>query len=271
MHRLSLSDPGALANAHACARAAEVCYCEGAELRAGLAALGAAFVAAAAAGSQSVALCDVGDARVVAFRGTDDRGDWWTNLNFLGVRTPWGRVHRGFQAAAALLWDPVSEAVRSAAQDGKSVWITGHSLGGALAVLTAARLRFEADVRVSGLFTFGQPPVGGGAFARKVDEALGERYWRFVNHTDLVVDAPTLLSVHAGQLRYFDVEGRLHHALTFRRQLADAVLAPRRFGGLSQFTAHGMGRYVELIGACVDRPGAAPSRGPPRGIPGERG
>ncbi len=72
----------------------------------------------------------------------------------------------------------------------RSLWITGHSLGGALAVLATAKLRFEKAQPVSGLYTYGQPRVGDFEFCSRFDQGFGDYTFRFVNFQDIVPRVP---------------------------------------------------------------------------------
>lgn len=110
---------------------------------------------------------------VVAFRGTeflDDARDVWTDANFPTVpftALGWGKVHGGFdgayRTASRLLDERLARLPR-----GTHVWVTGHSLGGALASIFAAELLARMDRGVAlhfdGLVTFGSPRVGDTAF-----------------------------------------------------------------------------------------------------------
>ena len=71
------------------------------------------------------------------------------------------------------------------------VWLTGHILGGALAVLLAATL-LESGLPVHGLYTFGAPRVGDKKFARALNTSLQgvAANWRVVNVDDLVPHVP---------------------------------------------------------------------------------
>lgn len=109
---------------------------------------------------------------VLSFRGTDaptDEGNrclsqWLVNCDFAQIDGYGGRVHKGFAQAVDLLWDQVHGQVRAALTPGCKLWVTGHSLGGALATLAAARLARES-IPVAGVYTFGSPRVGDAAFA----------------------------------------------------------------------------------------------------------
>ena len=74
-----------------------------------------------------------------------------------------------------------------------TLWLTGHSLGAALAVLsgTAFSIWDQARIRpVSGIYTFGQPRVGLYQFCGNYDHILSKKTFRFVNKEDLVPRVP---------------------------------------------------------------------------------
>jgi triacylglycerol lipase len=154
-----------------------------------------------------------GDAAVVvAFRGTEPvkLKDWMTDLDTQFVEAPFGRAHSGFSVALAHVWEELSACLSAFQDRGQSLWVTGHSLGAALAILAAARWR-EADKPVHGLYTFGAPRVGDRAFERTFDQDFGRRHFRFVNNTDLVTRVPlrAMGFSHAGTTLCFDNKGRL--------------------------------------------------------------
>lgn len=98
-----------------------------------------------------------GHLSVIAFRGTDpdDAWDWARDLDLWPVwRRKLGLCHRGFITGAEAVFARVS-----AATWGRRVVLTGHSLGGALAIATAGLLARLGRHPV-GLVTFGAPRVG---------------------------------------------------------------------------------------------------------------
>lgn len=122
---------------------------------------------------------------------------------------PWsgraaGRVHQGFAGSLNELLPALSERVAALRSDNprRKLWLTGHSLGGALATLAADRL--EA---VQGLHTFGSPQVGDATFAANFKQPG----WRFRNHTDVVAWAPSGVTgyQHIAAGRYFDRHRKL--------------------------------------------------------------
>jgi Lipase (class 3) len=89
----------------------------------------------------------------------------------------------------------------------RPLYITGHSLGGALAMLFAYRWS-NPTIPIAGIYTFGQPRVGDAKFRRRYDVLLGARTFRVVNEEDIVPRVPGLLLGyrHAGQEVFFSVE-----------------------------------------------------------------
>jgi hypothetical protein len=156
----------------------------------------------------------------VAFRGTELRNlcaslnNWHTNLRFSLVPDGrGGRIHEGFQEALDQVWDPLCKEIGDVLAQGpaRRVWLTGHSLGAALATLAADRALLQRAFPVGGLYTFGSPRVGNAAFARRVNRSLlGPCIFRFVNYDDIVPRVPPPLGYrHVGRLCYFNKSGRL--------------------------------------------------------------
>ncbi|MDH3439046.1 MAG: lipase family protein, partial [Betaproteobacteria bacterium] len=128
----------------------------------------------------------------------------------------------------------------------QTVWVTGHSLGGALAVLAAVKLFVESRVDIAGLYTFGQPPLGTLGFCSELEKQLPARFFRFVDHTDAVSDVP--IFSHVGEVRYFDTHGSMHLGEPpWHVVFGDYMRAPRLFGGLHMFAAHAKDRYRDLL------------------------
>ncbi len=153
---------------------------------------------------------------IVSFRGTNGGlKDWWTNFDYTLIEHPktMGKVHEGFTTALDTIWDAVKNTLfeyKGAAGKYRSLWFTGHSLGGALANLAVSRL-LNDDYAVYGLYTFGQPRAGDREFARNFNIDFKTRYFRFVNDRDIVTRIPKreMGYNHAGIVLCFDTEGNL--------------------------------------------------------------
>jgi hypothetical protein len=143
---------------------------------------------------------------VVAFRGTDfdEVSDWLANLDRSAIETPHGEVHQGFYLAYQSMKPQVDAILQE--RDTTYLWVTGHSLGGALALLCAYDLEAVEKRTVNGVFTFGQPMVARRKFANYIDSTLAGRYARFVNRNDLVPKVPPS-HVACGSLVWFTDTG----------------------------------------------------------------
>jgi V8-like Glu-specific endopeptidase len=157
------------------------------------------------AGPAQCFVASTDDLVMVSFRGTESTADWLSNLNVIAVDTDaYGTVHAGFFNQFTALRGEIEQIFRSRPQ--RPVLITGHSLGGALALLGAATW-VEAEP-LQGLYTYGQPMVGKADFVRSVRRRLLDRYYRFVNDSDVVPRVPPGYR-HSGQLYHFDARGGL--------------------------------------------------------------
>jgi len=127
---------------------------------------------------------------VVVFRGTQQKMDWWTNLNARTEDVPSrkagsdvvvGRLHAGFNRAYLSVEHQIHELLKD--DEDLPLYITGHSLGGALATIATWYLSGE---KLSACYTFGAPRVG--------DSKLRDRYrtpiYRIVNGADPVPFVP---------------------------------------------------------------------------------
>jgi triacylglycerol lipase len=163
------------------------------------------------------------DSILVAFRGTEasQLTDWISDLDFDLVAGPWGgRVHEGFYDALSCIWHLLDREVRQLHADRpRQLWVTGHSLGAALAILAVARW-LEAGRPVAGLYAFGQPRTGDSTFARNFDFAFRPHAFRIVNHHDIVTRTPprSLGYQHLGTLIYLTDAGELSHDVSWWQQ-----------------------------------------------------
>ena len=156
------------------------------------------------------------DTLLVVFRGTEPRKIADVTSDAEAIRLAvWdkdtlGSVHEGFFRAFFAAWGKLfggrkvfPDMLRNAAP--RKIWITGHSLGGALAQICAAQTALRDAIPVHAVYTFGQPRVGDEQFAATLHAALGMRTFRLVNNQDVVPRVPfyTLRYRHFGQELFF--------------------------------------------------------------------
>lgn len=209
------------------------------------------------------------EALVVVFRGTRlqvhavldiaeivliNQQDLWTDAALLpAVFAAGGRVHAGFLKAFKDVSDRL-DAVVAQKTPRQRLWLTGHSMGGALATLAAAHLGSSA---VQGLSTYGCPRVGDAAFTSVLPR---QAYDRFVHRDDWVATVPPAILgyVHAGTLRV--VPGSPPRS--FWRDLASGAESlttalkamtsePRLDAGLFPFSVAGLADHAPIYYATL--------------------
>ena len=172
------------------------------------------------------------DAVAIVFRGTNSVANWVDDAAVLPL--PFrnkGAVHSGFRVSLDSVWVTISSTLDRWKGGGRTLWITGHSLGGALAHLTTAYLRFPLDPTttvpkpVAGLYTFGQPRIGTRDFCTPCDADFGQLYFRFVNNEDIVPRVPPRLLGywHAGHLEFIDAHGTISDEMAMWHGILDAI------------------------------------------------
>ncbi|MDI1258938.1 lipase family protein [Aquabacterium sp.] len=128
---------------------------------------------------------------VLVFRGTDSPNDRLTDitvgLQFLMWHKP--GLHLGFRRALDSIWPQVEAELATL---DCPIFYTGHSLGGALATLAAARRAPKA------VYNFGAPRAGNPAFARSIQHLT---IHRVVDDLDVVSMLPPAIMGfrHVGQ------------------------------------------------------------------------
>jgi|TARA_R110000796_G_scaffold38517_3_gene96890 triacylglycerol lipase len=158
---------------------------------------------------------------IIAFRGTEPSEFSDVKADLLAVkrksRTE-GQVHMGFLLEIRKLWPDIKALLPKTKK--KQIWITGHSLGAAMATLCASRL----EDRTPKLYTYGSPRVGGKLF---VMGCMIDHY-RFVNNNDVVTKVPFWIMGfrHHGDLTYINYYGNVRK-LTYWQKVKDHMRGRR--------------------------------------------
>ena len=158
---------------------------------------------------------------VVTCRGTEatDWNDIRADLKVWKVLAETdGKVHGGFTDEVDHLWPDLEEMLRS---NEKPVYFTGHSLGGAMAQICAARCKLsEIRSEPQEIQTFGSPRVGD---RRYVNYCKLSRI-RWINNNDFVPRFPPALFGyrHTGLEMYIDHRGQIS-GLSGMGKIADGL------------------------------------------------
>jgi len=197
-------------------------------------------------GPNGTTLVSVPGAKVLAFRGTDNIVDWVTDAKAILVRCNGypGKVHWGFARDYRAIHEWCAATLKDISG---SVYLAGHSLGGALATL--AQTHFDLPA-----YTFGCPRLASRAFR----SAWKWTQYRLVNAAgesqDLVPHVPSALCyVHVGQEIRIREDG-LYSGGSF---LANAFEFLQRFQTgtctalADSLLAHGIDEYIRRLKQCA--------------------
>ena len=132
--------------------------------------------------------------RLVAFRGTTS----WEEVfkDALIKQVSYSRIgfdgygHMGmlkhYEKVAALVMPELLARIQA---DPKPLFLTGHSLGGAIAVLHGMHLK-RLGHDVTAIYTSGQPRIGNEDFYAQLKELVGDRYYRLEHPHDITPRVP---------------------------------------------------------------------------------
>lgn len=129
---------------------------------------------------------------VCVFRGSDSIEDWFANFQAVLDPGPLNGtlVHEGFQDALFPAVIAVTNAIDEIGVKGRRIWITGHSLGGAMCSLYAGML-IENGYSIYGIYTFASPRPGDDIFANGLNGFMESGpHYRVVNEGDVVPHVP---------------------------------------------------------------------------------
>ena len=141
----------------------------------------------------------------VVFRGSESIQDFIQDVKIRSRSFMGYKAHRGFVEAIESVIQELADLIIPLASTYK-IYATGHSLGGALALLFA----LSSPVSVSKVVTFGQPKTISDKAAKSLLRAT--EYVRYVNHSDIVPKVPFKWMCpyrHFGELMYINKGGDL--------------------------------------------------------------
>ncbi len=215
------------------------------QLRAGLQELGLTYLQPFSKNATCAYLARNEHFAVLAFRGTTK--DFRTILADIKIRfyrDKFGaRTSTGFSEAYKFVQQEIAKAVDTLEPD-LPLYITGHSLGGALAAIASTRI-LPSD-RVAACYTYGCPRVGDGEFTLQLWKVP---VYRQVHRSDVVPHAPLAFGYRqAGDFRYIKRNGKMvqdPNTIAFLGSFLFSVVTDFK----SIFLNHRIAGYVEDLQA----------------------
>jgi hypothetical protein len=190
---------------------------------------------------------------VLAFRGTEvsKREDVKIDIEAARVSVLDGRIHAGFRVA----YESVAREIEASVLKLKDIplYITGHSLGAALATVATQRLEHNPRIReiIAACYTFGSPRVGDNHY----DIEFKSPIYRVVNTTDIVTIIPLLAMgyIHIGDVRFLgNREGDFRRGIPFFQRWYLFVLTMFKFFG-PVVGAHAIVEYRRKLEAIAQK------------------
>ncbi|CAF1856903.1 unnamed protein product [Brassica napus] len=221
---------------------------------------------------------------VIAFRGTEQTK--WKDLQTDLMLVPVGlnperiggdfkeevQVHSGFLSAYDSVRIRIISLLKMAIgyiddvaehEDKWHVYVTGHSLGGALATLLAielasSQLAKRGAITVT-MYNFGSPRVGNKKFADVYNQKVKDS-WRVVNHRDIIPTVPRLMGychvahpvyLAAGEVQNMDFQKDGYHGEVIGEATPD-ILVSRFMKGEKELVEQVLQTEIKLFNAIRD-------------------
>ncbi len=204
--------------------------------------------------SAQAALIEHEDYLCMGFRGTNELADWLDNINAFSTPALFGEFHRGFWNSVEDVWEPIDRRCRELQQQRKRpIFFTGHSLGGAMATIAAARY-IQEDKPFTSVYTFGQPRAMTRSTALIFNSECRARFFRFHNNNDLVTRVPARLMgySHIGSYLYISEEQELCREPGFWFKFLDyfdGAMSALQEKGIDGVEDHNMDKYLAAVKA----------------------
>jgi len=184
---------------------------------------------------------------VVAFRGTEltEAKDVIADIKFCKSKSKTkGGVHDGFFDEVNSLWSAITKHIGKEERKYKKIWMSGHSLGGAMSLLAASRL----PSRIASVYTYGAPRVGN----KRWCSTQRFVHHRYVNNNDIVPTLPPVVLCyrHYGELHYINYYGNIRKLSVWQKikdQLRGHYRAWSKFEFFNNIIDHNIDQYIRKL------------------------
>jgi predicted lipase len=149
-----------------------------------------------------ITISDTNKRICVVFRGSESKSDWYYDLSLFKVKLHDDvYVHGGFhkQLHNENMYESVNNELINVLADYPEyeVYVTGHSLGGALSTLYGYELSKTIRNNIT-VVSFASPRVGNTPFRREFDSRPNLTHYRITHNRDMVTAAPNVNYYHVG-------------------------------------------------------------------------
>lgn len=186
---------------------------------------------------------------IFVFRGTNDIVDVLTDMNIIRTRTNIGLIHQGFYESWLYVRNQIFEYMNLSSH---KLFFTGHSLGGALAIIAAWDYYCTFSLDNLEVVTFGSPRVFSHRTAHKINKIFKKKIKRIVNNNDIVTRLPLFFRFrHVGQEYYITSYGKIITHCPISKQIEELFrsIISKKYFDLT--TDHYIQNYISVLSSGI--------------------
>ena len=185
---------------------------------------------------------------IVSWRGTQPTqiNDILDDLKITKQVTKYGKIHSGFKGYVDKVYKLVLEQVNRLMQDSdRKLYVTGHSLGAAAAIICTNR--FEDKFKVEACYTYGSPRPGGIKYSVSVKTPV----YRVRNNNDIVTSVPLFIMgyKHHGSEHYLNTWGNVRTPSGWQlfKDKIRGIWRGLKKGKVDSFSDHSIVEYIKHL------------------------